>query len=162
MKTCVFAGSFDPFTKGHQYVVDKCLEIFDKVIIAVGKNVDKKPLLTEEQRINFIKKIYQGNDRVETACFEGMLVDFMKERGVLTTVRGIRNADDYKYETTMAQYNLDMYPEVITLYIPTPLKYSHVSSSAIRSIIGLKGDFSDYVPDNSAEYLTELIKDTKK
>ena len=86
MKTCVFAGSFDPFTKGHQFVVDKSLEIFDKVIIAVGKNTDKKPLLTEKERVECIQKIYENDSRVEVTCFEGMLVDFMKARGILTTV----------------------------------------------------------------------------
>ena len=80
MKTCVFAGSFDPFTIGHEYVVKKSLEIFDKVVIAVGKNADKKPLLSEQQRIDLIRATFDGDNRIEVAFFDGMLVDFMKKK----------------------------------------------------------------------------------
>ncbi len=157
MKTCVFAGTFDPFTSGHAYVVEKCLDIFDKVIIAVGVNADKKPMLSKDQRIELIKKIYPDTDRIIVQSFNGMLVDFMKEKGLTVTVRGIRNQDDYKYETTMASYNKDMYPEVTTIYIPTPMELSYVSSSAIRNIIEMKGDFDAYLPKAGAQYLKEII-----
>ena len=162
MKTCVFAGTFDPFTQGHEYVVNKCLDIFDKVIIAVGVNVSKQPYFDLEERIEIIKNTFNGNDKIEICSYSGMLVDFMRDKGVVTTVRGIRNQDDYKYETTMAQYNQDMYPECITLYIPTPLSLAHVSSSAMRNIISLKGDISPYVPKNSVELINKIIKEKSK
>ncbi len=155
MKVCVFAGTFDPFTNGHDYVVKKCLEIFDKVIIAVGINVDKKPLLSGEKRVEIIKKLYKNNKNVEVKSFSGMLTDFMKENKIKVTVRGLRNQDDYKYETTMANFNQDMYKEITTLYIPTPNSLSHVSSGAIRNIIASKGDFSIYVPK-------EIVSDIKE
>lgn len=158
MKTCVFAGSFDPFTVGHEYVVQKSLEIFDKVIIAVGKNADKKPLLSEEQRVELIKEIYNHNSAVEVCCFDGMLVDFMKEKNISVTVRGIRNADDYKYETTMAQYNIDLYPEVTTIYIPTPANIAHISSSGVRTIVNTGGDFSSYIPEKGKAFIKKIIK----
>ena len=157
MKTCVFAGSFDPFTIGHEYVVKKALKAFDKVIIALGENVDKNPMFTLEQRINIISKCFEGEKGVEIATFKGMLVDFMKEKGVIFNVRGIRNEDDYKYETTMARYNLDAYPELVTLYIPTPSNLMHVSSSAMRNILKLKGKIKDYVPAPVEEYIKEII-----
>jgi pantetheine-phosphate adenylyltransferase len=159
MKTCVFAGTFDPVTKGHQFVIEKCLETFDKVVVAVGKNVDKKPTFSLEERVEFIKAAFSGNDRVEVATFDGMLVDFMKERKIIHTVRGIRDIDDYKYETTMARYNTDMYPEVITLYIPTPTDLTYISSSAIRNIIGLKSDFSGYVPSGALPLIERAVKE---
>ena len=159
MKTCVFAGTFDPVTKGHQFVIEKCLETFDKVVVAVGKNVDKKPTFSLEERVEFIKAAFSGNDRVEVATFDGMLVDFMKERKIIHTVRGIRDVDDYKYETTMARYNTDMYPEVITLYIPTPADLTYISSSAIRNIIGLKSDFSGYVPSGALLLIERAVKE---
>ncbi len=156
MKVCVFAGTFDPFTKGHEYVTNKCLEIFDKVIIAVGVNVDKTPYFTLQERIDAIKLIYD-DERVLVRSFSGMLVDFMKEEGVAVTVRGIRNLDDYKYETTMANYNKDMYPEVTTLYIPTPNELEHISSSAMRNIIWLKGDIKNYIPEKSYAFIKDII-----
>ncbi|MBO7344472.1 MAG: pantetheine-phosphate adenylyltransferase [Clostridia bacterium] len=158
MKTCVFAGTFDPFTNGHEFIVNKCLDIFDRVIIAVGVNVDKKPMFTTRQRVNAIKSVFADNKKVKVYSFSGMLVDFMKNKGVTVTVRGLRNADDYKYETTMADYNADLYPEITTLYIPTPANLSYVSSSAMRNILGLKGDIKGYIPEKAYEYLKDYIK----
>ena len=158
MKTCVFAGTFDPFTNGHEFIVNKCLDIFDRVIIAVGVNVDKKPMFSTRQRVNAIKSVFADNKKVKVYSFSGMLVDFMKSKGVTVTVRGLRNAEDYKYETTMADYNADLYPEITTLYIPTPANLSYVSSSAMRNILGLKGDIKAYVPEKAYDYLKDYIK----
>lgn len=162
MKTCVFAGTFDPFTKGHEYIVNKCLDLFDKVYIALGENDGKTPFFSLDERIEAIKILYKNNDKISVHSFSGMLVDFMKENNILVTVRGIRNLDDYKYETTMANYNFDMYPEITTLYIPTPNVLEHISSSAMRSIIGLKGDIKQYIPEEEYEYLEKIIKEKQK
>jgi pantetheine-phosphate adenylyltransferase len=158
MKSCVFAGSFDPFTIGHEYVVEKCLELFDKVVIAVGKNADKNPLLSENERLELIKVIYADSPKIQVETFDGMLVDFMKEQGIAYTVRGIRNADDYKYETTMAQYNRDMCPEITTLYIPTPSNIEHISSSGVRTIVKTKGDCLAYIPKAGRKYFEQTLK----
>ena len=158
MRTCVFAGTFDPITKGHEYVVNKCLETFDKVVIAVGVNVDKNPLFSLEERVDIIKETFKSDERVEVATFKGMLVEFMKSRGIKHTVRGLRNQDDYKYETTMAHFNQDMYDEIITMYIPTPTELTYVSSSAIRNIIALSSDISVYVPERAKKKIEEILK----
>lgn len=158
MRTCVFAGTFDPFTTGHEYVVNKCLDLFDKVVIAIGVNVDKKPLFALEQRIEIIKSVYENDDRIEVVSYTGMLVDFMKENGIEVTVRGIRNEEDYKYETTMLRYNQDMYADCNTIFIPTPASLTYVSSSAIRNIISLKGDISPYVPEKAVKVISGFFK----
>ena len=158
MKVCVFAGTFDPLTKGHAFVIEKCLEMFDKVVVAVGVNVDKKPMFTVEQRIEMIGKTYDGTDRVEVKKFDGMLVEFMKANGILINVRGIRDVDDYKYETTMERYNRDMYPEMTTVYIPTPKEMVHISSSAMRNILDLDGNVAEYVPEAVANFIKSIEK----
>lgn len=158
MKTCVFAGTFDPITKGHEYVVEKCLKTFDKVIIAIGVNLEKKPMFSLEERLEIIKETFKDKEGVEVATFEGMLVDFMKSRGVIHTVRGIRNEEDYKYETTMAHFNQDMYDDVITIYMPTPAELTYVSSSAIRNIIAMGSDVSVYVPSTACAKIEEILK----
>ena len=155
MKTCVFAGTFDPITKGHAFVVNKCLEVFDKVVVAIGVNPDKKPMFSLEQRKQMITLAFKGEKRVEIATFEGMLTDFMKKNDIQVNVRGIRDMDDYKYETTMERYNRDMYPEMTTIYIPTPKELVHISSSAMRNILGLKGDASEYLPQGVWEFIKE-------
>ena len=158
MKKCVFAGTFDPITTGHEYVIKKCLTVFDKVVIAVGVNKDKNPLFSQSERIELIKRVFQDEERVEVKEFDGMLVDFMKENGITVNVRGIRNEDDYKYETTMSRYNLDMYPDLLTMYIPTPVELEYVSSSAVRNILSLNADCSRYVPEAVVKFIRERSK----
>ena len=159
MKVCVFAGTFDPFTKGHAFVVDKCLETFDKVVVAIGVNTEKNPMFSLDDRKQMISLAYKGEKRVEIKTFTGMLVDFMKENDIKVNVRGIRDIDDYKYETTMERYNRDMYPEMTTIYIPTPKELVHISSSAMRNIFSLGGDARKYLPDGVYEYVTAKLKD---
>ena len=158
MKICVFAGSFDPFTKGHEFVVDKCLELFDKVIVALGVNTNKTPMFSSFERKEMIMENYASNPRVQVEEFNGMLVDFMKEHNATIYVRGVRDVDDYKYETTMERYNRDMFNEMTTIFIPTPKELVHVSSSAMRNIISLNSDISEYVPSAVCEYIKKVTK----
>ena len=159
MKICVFAGTFDPLTKGHEFVIEKCLSLFDKVVIALGVNQDKTPMFSLEDRKQMILDAFANEERGEVKEFSGMLTDFMKENGIKINVRGIRNQDDYKYETTMERFNRDMFNDMITIYIPTPKDLVHVSSSAIRNIINMGADASGYLPTSVAEYIKTIQKD---
>mgnify|MGYP000755334735 CR=1 FL=1 len=161
MRECVFAGTFDPFTVGHRDVVDKCLKMFDKVHVAVLNNHDKKPLFSGEQRVKSIEKIFKGDPRVVVEHSDGLLVDFMKEKNISVNVRGIRNAEDFKYETNMFYYNQEMYPELITVYLPASLSKTHISSTSIRMLINAGADISPYVPAEIAGDVTAALKDRK-
>lgn len=156
MKKCIFAGTFDPLTKGHEFVIEKCTQIFDKVVIAIGRNVDKTPLFSLEQRKHMIECTFKNTKKVEVAVFDGMLVDFMKENDISVNVRGIRNEDDYKYELTMERFNRDMFNDLTTIFIPTPQNLVHVSSSAIRNILSLNGDVAEYVPEAVNDYIKSV------
>ena len=156
MKTCVFAGTFDPITKGHEYCINKCLTMFDKVVIAIGVNVDKNPLFSLSDRKKMIELAFNGDDRIVVKTFDNMLVDFMKDNGIFINVRGIRDQDDYKYETTMSRYNLDMYKDLTTIFLPTPQDLVYVSSTAIRNILSLNGDISKYVSKPVYDYVNNL------
>ncbi len=158
MKKCVFAGTFDPLTKGHEFVIEKCLQTFDQVVIAIGVNKDKTPLFTLEEREKMIRATFNGNDKVVVETFDGMLVDFMKANEIFVNVRGIRDVDDYKYELTMERYNRDMFAQMTTIFIPTPKELVHVSSSAMRNIISLNGDISAYVPNAVSEFVNSKRK----
>ncbi len=153
MKVCVFAGTFDPITIGHTFVIEKCLEIFDKVIVALGVNKEKSPMFDLSARKKMIQ-LAVNSERVEIASFDGMLVDFMKKTGVKVNVRGIRDIDDYKYETTMERFNRDMYSDMTTLYIPTPKELVHISSSAIRTILSMNADASEYLPKAVCDFIS--------
>ncbi|MBQ9103821.1 MAG: pantetheine-phosphate adenylyltransferase [Clostridia bacterium] len=161
MKTCVFAGTFDPFTVGHADVVDKCKKIFDKVIIAIGVNGEKKPFFSLEERKAVLETIYEGDSQIEIVSFSGLLVDFMKSRSLSVYVRGVRNADDYKYETLTCCYNEDFYKELITLYIPTPKKYEHVSSTSVREVIKMGANFERYIPEKAIKLTKEFLAKRK-
>lgn len=157
MKTCVFAGTFDPFTVGHLDVVEKCKKIFDKVIVAIGVNDEKKPYFSTDERARVLEKIFEGDDKVEIERFNGLLVDFMKKKGLSVYIRGVRNADDYKYETLTNCYNEDFYPELVTLYIPTPKKYEHVSSTSVREVMRIGADWTKYIPQSAVPLTKELL-----
>lgn len=150
MNKCVFAGTFDPFTVGHADVVEKCLKMFDGVIIAVLDNANKTPMFSKEDRIGFIKKLYSDEKKVTVKASDKLLVDFMREENVTVSVRGLRNSDDYKYETEMHYFNSDMYPELITVYLPAPKDVVYVSSTALRSLMRANADISSYVPEKIA------------
>jgi pantetheine-phosphate adenylyltransferase len=113
-------------------------------------------MFTLEERTEMIKRHYDGDSRVEIVHFDGMLTKFMKERDIKINVRGIRDQDDYKYETVMERYNRDMYPEMITLYIPTPKELVHISSSAMRNILSIDGNIEKYVSAPVAQYIRQL------
>jgi len=158
MRKCVFAGTFDPVTKGHEAVVKTCLSLVDEVVIAVGVNAGKTPLFTKDERVEMVQKAFVGNDRVKVQTFDGLLVDFMKENGYEINVRGVRNVDDYKYETEMFLYNTDMYPDLKTIYIPANKDSAYISSTALRSLYSAGGDVSNYLPENITEFVKGLLK----
>lgn len=156
MKKCVFAGTFDPLTKGHAFVIEKCASLFDQVVIAIGVNVDKNPMFSLSDRKKMIENTFKGVKNISVQTFSGMLVDFMKQNEITVNVRGIRDADDYKYELTMERFNRDMYSDMTTLFMPTPKELVHVSSSAIRNIIDLNGSIEEYVPKAVCDYISAL------
>ena len=157
MRTCIFAGTFDPPTKGHLEMIKRCQKMFDKVVVAVGLNPNKTPLFSVDERLRLVRKLFENDENVEVVSHGGLLVDLMKNYDTLFYVRGLRNEDDYKYETTMAYYNEDMYPEMITVFLPTPKEYSYVSSAAMRELIKLGADFSQYIPEAIKEGTKKII-----
>ena len=159
MKTCVFAGTFDPFTKGHEKIVETCLSLFDEVVVAVGVNAQKKPLFTTEQRVEIIRNTFEGDSRVKVDTFDGLLVDYMKKNGYEINVRGVRNETDYKYENEMAIYNSDMYPNLKTLFIPSDKEFAYINSSALRALYASGGDFSEYLPEKTRALVVSLLKE---
>ena len=158
MRECVFAGTFDPFTVGHKDVAEKCLKMFDRVHIAVLNTHDKTPLFGGERRAAFIEKLYANEPRVLVEHSDGLLVDFMRERNIAVNVRGIRNAEDFKYETNMFYYNQEMYPELITVYLPASLSKTHISSTSIRMLIAAGADISPYVPKEIVQDVIAALK----
>ncbi|MBR4265705.1 MAG: pantetheine-phosphate adenylyltransferase [Bacteroidales bacterium] len=145
-KTAVFPGSFDPFTIGHQSLIKRGLDIFDKIIIAVGINSQKKGFMPIEKRLELIKSVFQGEKRVEVKTFSNLTVDFCKENKARHILRGIRSSTDYEYEHSIAEANRLMSPEIETVFILALPEYTSLSSSVVREIISYKRDARKFLP----------------
>lgn len=145
-KIAVFPGSFDPFTVGHESIVKRALILFDRVIIAVGENAEKKNLFSIEMRLKMISKVFEGESRVEVTRFSGLTVDFCRRHNARYIVRGLRTAVDFEYERAMGHMNWKMAPEIDTVFLLTSTDHTPVNSTIVRDIIKHGGDASMFVP----------------
>lgn len=146
MKKCVFAGTFDPPTIGHQDIVLKCLEIFDEVVIALMINPNKQPLFRTEDRLMLLEKVFSGHPNVKVVAYDGLLVDLLRKENTKFYVRGIRNGTDYDYENQLNYINCDMYKQMITIFLPTRQNLVHISSSLVKDALRFHKNVDDYVP----------------
>ncbi len=135
MKTAIFAGSFDPITKGHESVIEKSAKMFDKLIVAICVNPEKHTLFSVEKRLKMINAVTKKYSNVEVCYHEGMLVDLMKEKGAIYNVRGVRNDTDYNYENNMHLVNSKLYKDIVTIFLPCGEEYSQISSTLVRNNI---------------------------
>ncbi len=154
-KIAVFPGSFDPFTVGHESIVKRALLLFDRVIIAVGENAEKKNLFSIEMRLKMIAKVFEGENRVEITRFSGLTVEFCRKHNARYIVRGLRTAVDFEYERAMGHMNWKMAPEIDTVFLLTSTEHTPVNSTIVRDIIKHGGDASMFVPVsiNISDYL---------
>ena len=129
--------------------------IFDKVIIAVARNGEKKGFLSTEERVELIKKSIEGLDNVEVDAFEGLTIEYAKKRGAEILIRGLRAVSDFEYEMQLSQTNSALCDEIKTVFLTTKPKYNFISSSTIREILQNNGDISKFVPQAVNEYLTQ-------
>ena len=155
MKKCIFAGTFDPFTVGHEETVKKSLAIFDEVVIAIAVNTNKKCLFPAEEREEMIKLLYRNEPRVKVLRFAGAIVDLLKEENTPFYVRGVRNAIDFEYENAdfFASRKLDEH--MITLYIPCEQEFLHISSTLVKNCMTFHKPFERYVPKAIYEFITD-------
>ena len=154
-KIAVFAGSFCPFTKGHEDIVSKALPLFDQVIVAIGHNIDKKDIFSVEDRLNWIKKLYQNTPSVKAVAYTGLTVDFCHKNGANYLIRGLRNPLDFMKEQELAQVNRHLNPDVETIFLLSSPDCEIISSSLVRELWSLGADYSPYVsyklPERSAK-----------
>jgi pantetheine-phosphate adenylyltransferase len=147
-------GTYDPVTNGHLDIVARAAHVFDSVIVAVLVNPGKQPLFTVEERIAMLKEASAEIPGVEVDAFEGLLVDFARNRGVTAIVKGLRAVSDFDYELQMAQMNYRL-SGVETMFMTTNPTYSYLSSSLVKDVAHNGGDVSGLVPDLVAARLRE-------
>lgn len=145
-QTIVYPGTFDPITFGHLDLIERAAQRFDRVIVAVGVNEVKQPLLPEAERIAKIKQVVAPYHNVEVQSFTGLLVDFVAQTGASLVLRGLRNATDFDFEQQLANMNRELAPAIDTIFmLPSP-KYQSISSTLVRAIARVGGDLSAFVP----------------
>ena len=159
--TAICAGSFDPPSYGHINIIERALDVFDKVIVAIAYHNSKTGLFTADERISIFKELLKDEKRVEFDCFEGLLVEYAKTKGVKTLVRGIRTVADYEYELQMSIANRRLSPDIDTLFFMSEGKYSHVSSSIIKSVIKLGGSGTGLIHPYVEEKMKEKFSSEK-
>jgi pantetheine-phosphate adenylyltransferase len=145
-KIAIFPGSFDPITIGHVDIVLRALPLFDKIIVAIGNNSSKNYLYSLDKRIDFLKEVFKGYDKIETGHYEGLTINYCKQMNAKYILRGIRNASDFEYEKTIAHLNNAMEEDVETVLILSKAELSSISSTIVREIIKGKGKVDKFVP----------------
>ena len=156
MTIAIYPGSFDPITNGHIDILKSGAEIFDKVIIAVSYNINKKGFLPIDVRTKLIEESVKDIPNVEVDSFQGLTVEYAKKRNAAVLLRGLRTSFDFEYEMQLSQTNSALYKDIKTVFLITKPEYNFISSSAVREILVNKGDISSFVPDAVSEYLTSL------
>jgi pantetheine-phosphate adenylyltransferase len=158
LRICVYPGSFDPITCGHMDIIERIVDMFDRVVIGVLQNREKQPLFSLDERLGYIRRCTPGYENVEVEAFDGLLVDFARAKKALYIVRGLRAVSDFEFEFQMASMNKKLYPEAETIFLMTNTKYSFLSSSMVREVGRWGGCLRGLVP---GEILPDLMKRLK-
>ncbi len=151
----VYPGTFDPFTNGHLSLVNRALTLFDTVIIAIAENPGKKPLFSVAERLSMIRKVMEGNDRVEVDSFSGLTVEYVVRKNSNAILRGIRGSSDFEYEFQLALMNRKLNPRVQSIFLMTDYKWFYISSTIIKDAAKLGAEVSSFVPP----YIHDKLKE---
>lgn len=158
-----YPGSFDPVTYGHLDLMRRATALFDRVVVAVGKNVTKQPLFSAEERAALIQAEVDRFERpVEVACFQGLVVDFCRENGLSVIVRGLRTVSDFESEFQMGLTNRTFAPEIETVFVMPGEKFSYVSSRLIKEVVAVGGSVDAFVPSGVVRALRSRLKDDER
>jgi len=147
MKKAIFPGSFDPFTIGHESIVKRAIPLFDQIEIAVGYNTNKMGYFPLEQRLQWIKDVFEDEQKITVTKYEGLTVNYCASIKAGYILRGLRTAADFEYERAIAQMNRSMHPEIETVFLLTLPEYAHVASTIVRDVIMYGGDATMFLPE---------------
>ncbi len=146
-RICLFPGTFDPVTLGHIDIINRALPLFDKLYIGIGRNVNKQPMFSEEQRLNWLNEIYAGNNKVEVLAYDGLTVECCKKVGANFILRGIRYVNDFEYEKAIADMNRSIAENIETIFLTCLPQYTSVASTLVRDVLKNGGDVSKFLPE---------------
>lgn len=145
MRVAIYAGSFDPMTRGHEDLIHRTLAFVDRLIVAVAQNASKQPMFSIEERVSLIREAVGVEPRIEVKSFDGLLVDFAKREGATLLIRGLRAVSDFEYEYQMALMNRHLSPNLETVFMVPSIDTTYISASLVREVARLGGDVSTLV-----------------
>ncbi len=154
MRIAVYPGSFDPITNGHLDIIKRGAKVFDKIIVAVLVNVDKKYLFETDKRVELIKKVTKDIENVEVRSFDGLLVSFLKEYNTNIILKGLRTTFDFEYELQMAFMNRELDSNIETVCMMSSSKNLHISSSCVKQVAKFGGNIEGLVP---SEIVSDIV-----
>ncbi len=157
-RKAVYPGTFDPVTYGHIDLIKRALKIFDRVIIAVAHNPEKNPLFTVEERIKMLRSVTKGLNGVIVEDFDGLVVDYVREKGASVVIRGLRMLSDFEYEFQMALTNRKLAQDIETIFMMPSEQYSYLSSKLIKEAVALGADVKAFVPKFVKKALIEKLR----
>jgi len=158
MRTAICPGSFDPATKGHIDIIERTAKLFDKVIVVVMHNPAKQTVFTVDERVGFLRRVVEGCENIEVDSSDGLLADYIKQKGACASVKGLRAMSDFEYEFQMALTNKHMNPDFETIFVAPSEEYMYLSSSLVKQIASFGGDISHFVPDEICEDIIKRLK----
>lgn len=158
MKKCVFSGTFDPPTTGHESIIENCLKIFDEVVVAVMVNPDKRPFITEADRLKLLQKLYADEPRVRVINFHGAAADLLEKEQTPFYVRGVRDGIDLDYENRNFFATKKLKNDCVTLYIPAEQEKLHVSSTLVRNSAAFEKEYLQYIPAPIQKDLLSILR----
>ena len=157
MIKAIYPGSFDPITNGHIDVIKRANKIFDKVIIAVSQNINKKSFLSEEEKIEAINLSIKNLNNIEVVAFDSLLVDFAKANNAQIILRGLRAVSDFEYEFQLAGMNKHLDKNIETFFLTPAEEFANISSSLVREILQLGGNIRPFIPKETADFIIEKL-----
>jgi pantetheine-phosphate adenylyltransferase len=152
-RIALFPGTFDPITIGHLDIINRSLFLFDKLIIGIGRNNNKEPMFSEEQRLKWIKEIYKDNPQVNAVVYEGLTVKCCQQVGANFILRGIRYVNDFEYEKAIADMNRSLDTKIETVFLTCLPQYISVASTLVRDVLRHGGDALQFLPEVVAQSL---------
>jgi pantetheine-phosphate adenylyltransferase len=156
-RTAIYPGSFDPLTNGHLAIIQRGLKVFDRLVVAVANNPEKRPLFDAAERKAMISDAIGEDARVEVDSFDTLLVDYVRRKGIHTVLRGLRAVSDFEFEFQIANMNRHLLPDLETVFVMTGEDYFFVSARLVREVATFGGDVSAFVPSNVLEALRRKL-----